>query len=144
MYYDFNHFDEYILEEDIESEGNVKCVFTKSLRREKMWNYFKYLNGKKIGIHELAWKFVVTERTIQNDIKFLVDNGYIRNTTEKLNEKIKEVEMYLDDQKRHEDLENRKNDLISRMTDDEYDDLLMQLLEERKERKRKKEEDMEM
>ena len=46
--------------------------------------------------------------------------------------------------KRHEDLENRKNDLISRMTDEEYDDLLMQLLEERKERKRKKEEDMEM
>ena len=71
LYYDSNHFDEYILEEDIESEGNVKCVFTKSLRREKMWNYFKYLNGKKIGIHELAWKFAVTERTIQNDIKFL-------------------------------------------------------------------------
>lgn len=52
--------------------------------------------------------------------------------------------MYLDDQKRHEDLEHRKNDLISRMTDEEYDDLLVQLLEERKERKRKKEEDMEM
>lgn len=86
LYYDSNHFDEYILEEDVESEGNVKCVFTKSLRREKMWNYFKYLNGKKIGIHELAWKFAVTERTIQNDIKFLVDNGYIekkRNNTSK-------------------------------------------------------------
>ena len=53
-------------------------------------------------------------------------------------------EIQLDDQKRHEDLEHRKNDLISRMTDEEYDDLLMQLLEERKERKRKKEEDIEM
>ena len=52
--------------------------------------------------------------------------------------------MYLDDQKRKEDIEIRKEDLISRMTDEEYDDLLMQLLEERKERKRKKEEDMEM
>ena len=43
-----------------------------------------------------------------------------------------------------EDIENWKENLISRMTDEEYDDLLMQLLEERKERKRKKEEDMEM
>ena len=30
------------------------------------------------------------------------------------------------------------------MTDEEYDDLLMQLFEERKERKRKKEKDFEM
>ena len=73
-----------------------------------------------------------------------VDSEYIRITTEKLNEKIKEVQMYLDDQKRKEDIESRKEDLISRMTDDEYDDLLMQLFEERKERKRKKEKDFEM
>ena len=33
---------------------------------------------------------------------------YIRNTTEKLNEKNKEVQMYLDDQKRKEDIESRK------------------------------------
>ena len=73
-----------------------------------------------------------------------VDSEYIRNTTEKLNEKNKEVQMYLDDQKRKEDIESRKENLISRMTDEEYDDLLMQLLEERKERKRKKEKDFEM
>ena len=52
--------------------------------------------------------------------------------------------MYLDDQKRKEDIESRKENLISRMTDEEYDDLLEQLLEERKERKRKKEKDFEM
>ena len=73
-----------------------------------------------------------------------VDSEYIRNTTEKLNEKNKEVQMYLDDQKRKEDIESRKENLISRMTDEEYDDLLEQLLEERKERKRKKEKDFEM
>ena len=67
-----------------------------------------------------------------------VDSEYIRNTTEKLNEKNKEVQMYLDDQKRKEDIESRKENLISRMTDEEYDDLLMQLFEERKERKRKR------
>ena len=73
-----------------------------------------------------------------------VDSEYIRNTTEKLNEKNKEVQMYLDDQKRKEDIESRKENLISRTTDEEYDDLLMQLFEERKERKRKKEKDFEM
>ena len=73
-----------------------------------------------------------------------VDSEHIRNTTEKLNEKNKEVQMYLDDQKRKEDIESRKENLISRMTDEEYDDLLMQLFEERKERKRKKEKDFEM
>ena len=52
------------------------------------------------------------------------------------------MKIYLDDQKRKEDIESRKEDLISRMTDEEYDDLLMQLLEERKERKCKKEEDV--
>ena len=88
----------------------------------------------------LGHRDVKTTITVYNS----VDSEYIRNTTEKLNEKIKEVQMYLDDQKRKEDIENRKEDLISRMTDEEYDDLLMQLLEERKERKRKKEEDMEM
>ena len=72
-----------------------------------------------------------------------VDSEYIRNTTEKLNEKNKEVQMYLDDQKRKEDIESRKENLISRMTDEEYDDLLEQLLEERKRRK-KKEKDFEM
>ena len=72
-----------------------------------------------------------------------VDSEYIRNTTEKLNEKIKEVQMYLDDQKRNEDIESRKENLISSMTNEEYDDLLEQLLEERKQRK-KKEKDFEM
>ncbi len=52
------------------------------------------------------------------------------------------MKIYLDDQKRKEDIESRKEDLISRMTDEEYDYLLMQLLEERKERKCKKEEDV--
>ena len=101
---------------------------------------FEMNENPKVIQQLLGHRDVKTTITVYNS----VDNEYIRNTTDKLNEKIKEVEMYLDDQKRHEDLENRKNDLISRMTDDEYDDLLMQLLEERKERKRKKEEDMEM
>ena len=101
---------------------------------------FEMNENPKVIQRLLGHRDVKTTITVYNS----VDSEYIRNTTEKLNEKIKEVQMYLDDQKRKEDIESRKEDLISRMTDEEYDDLLMQLLEERKERKRKKEEDMEM
>ena len=48
-----------------------------------MWNYFKYLSERKIAIEKLATKFSVTERTIQNDIKFLIDGGYIERKPNK-------------------------------------------------------------
>ena len=88
---------------------------------------------------------ILGHRDVKNTITVYnsVDSEYIRNTTEKLNEKIKEVQMYIDNQKRKEDIESRKENLISSMTDEEYDDLLEQLLEERKLRK-KKEKDFEM
>ena len=98
---------------------------------------FEMNENPKVSGQLLGHRDVKTTITVYNSV-------YIRNTTEKLNEKIKEVQMYLDNQKRKEDIENRKEDLISRMTDEEYNDLLMQLLEERKQRKHKKEEDMEM
>ena len=50
---------------------------------EKLWNYFKYLESKKIAVENLAIKFGVTERTIQNDVKFLIDGGYIEIQTNK-------------------------------------------------------------
>ena len=56
----------------------LKCIFKKDLRREKLFAYFKYLNGKKVLVRDLAWKFAVTERTIQTDIKYLIDNNFIK------------------------------------------------------------------
>ena len=130
-------------------------IFDRFIKRHKLGKYNIHFHGLRHTFSNMLFEMNENPKAIQQllghrDVKTTitvynsVDNEYIRNTTDKLNEKIKEVEMYLDDQKRHEDLEHRKNDLISRMTDEEYDDLLMQLLEERKERKRKKEEDMEM
>ena len=131
----------------VRTYSGCRMIFDRFIKRHNLGKYnihfhmlFEMNENPKAIQQLLGHRDVKTTITVYNS----VDNEYIRNTTDKLNEKIKEVEMYLDDQKRHEDLENRKNDLISRMTDEEYDDLLMQLLEERKERKRKKEEDMEM
>lgn len=61
----------------------LKCIFTRDLRREKLFAYLKYLNGKKVFVRDLAWKFAVTERTIQSDLKFLIDNGFIERQMNK-------------------------------------------------------------
>ena len=41
-------------------------------------------------------------------------------------------------------IEERKEKLVKDMTDEEFDDMLQKLMEERQERKRKKQSDMEM
>lgn len=52
--------------------------------------------------------------------------------------------MLLNDKKREEILEQRKDEFVADMDDDEFDEILTKLLEERKERKHKRESDMEM
>ena len=52
--------------------------------------------------------------------------------------------MLLNDKKREEILEQRKDEFVADMDDDEFDEILTKLLEERKERKRRRESEMEM
>ena len=52
--------------------------------------------------------------------------------------------MHLDKNLRNEVIEERKDKLVKDMTDDEFDDMLEQLMRECKERRHKKESDMEM
>ena len=75
LYYHRDYFED--------EEAQIKCVFTRDLRREKLFAYLKYLKGKKVFVRDLAWKFAVTERTIQSDLKFLIDNGYIERQINK-------------------------------------------------------------
>lgn len=73
-----------------------------------------------------------------------VDNEYIRQTTDKFNEKVKEDQMLLEKKQREEILDQRTDSFVADMNDDEFDDVLTKLLEERKARKKKRESDMEM
>ncbi len=52
--------------------------------------------------------------------------------------------MLLNDKKREEILEQRKDEFVVDMEDDVFDEILTKLLEERKERKKKREKDFEM
>ena len=61
----------------------IKCVYTRDKRLKSMFEYFEYLKGKKILVRDLAWKYAVTVRTIQNDLKYLIDNGFIKRQINK-------------------------------------------------------------
>ncbi|MCI7002810.1 MAG: hypothetical protein MR904_00505, partial [Clostridia bacterium] len=61
-----------------------------------------------------------------------VDNEYIRQTTDKFNEKVKEDQMLLEKKQREEILDQRTDNFVADMNDDEFDDVLTKLLEERK------------
>ena len=88
----------------------------------------------------LGHRDVKTTITVYNS----VDSEYIRQTTNKFNERVKEDQMLLNDKKREEILEQRKDEFVADMDDDEFDEILTKLLEERKERKKKREKDFEM
>ena len=101
---------------------------------------FEMNENPKVIQQLLGHRDVKTTITVYNS----VDNEYIRQTTEKFNEKVKENQLILEQKKREEVLEERKDKFIKDMSDDEFDDMLQQLMEERKERKRKREKNFEM
>ncbi len=70
-YYDY---DIPIYEDKVGNEiRQIKCVYTRDKRRKSLFKYLKYLKGKKVLVRDLAWKYAVTERTIQSDLKYLID-----------------------------------------------------------------------
>ena len=89
LYYDYekkyvddnyNGFENLPNEDDPETaniERQVKCIYTKDLRLEKLFGYLKYLNGKEISIRDLAFHYAVTERTMQHDLRWLESNGFV-------------------------------------------------------------------
>lgn len=80
---DYDDIDENEDDEEKTFERPIKCIFTRDLRRQKLYAYLKYLKGRKVLVRDLAWKFAVTERTIQSDLKYLIDNGYIERQINK-------------------------------------------------------------
>ena len=101
---------------------------------------FEMNENPKVIQQLLGHRDVKTTITVYNS----VDSEYVRQTTEKFNEKVKEEQMLIDQNIRDEVIEERKEKLVKDMTDDEFDDMLQKLMEERQERKRKKQSDMEM
>ena len=134
-YYDYYKLDELGFDEvyDKEKDRPIKCVFTKNLRREKLFAYLKYLNSKKVLVRDLAWKFAVTERTIQSDLKFFVDNGFIERKVNKTHIGRMTKNSYIVNKNKEKDLElneqylfvvfiTKKDDKYYVLTKTDYDE----------------------
>ena len=138
----------------VRTYSGCRMIFDRFIKRHNLGKYNIHFHGLRHTFSNMLFEMNENPKAIQQllghrDVKTTitiynsVDNEYIRNTTEKLNEKIKHEKLYEDEKRRQEEIKTKKNDLLSNMTDEEYDDLLEQLLEERKLRK-KKEKDCEM
>ena len=92
------------------------------------------MRNPKVIQQLLGHRDVKTTITVYNS----VDSEYTRQTTDKFNERVKEEQMLINQNIREEIIEERTEKLIKDMTDEEFDDMLQQLMEERQERKRKK------
>ncbi len=101
---------------------------------------FEMNENPKVIQQLLGHRDVKTTITVYNS----VDSEYVRQTIEKFNEKVREGQMLLNDKKREEILEQRKDEFVADMDDDEFDEILTKLLEERKARDKKRESDIEM
>ena len=101
---------------------------------------FEMNENPKVIQQLLGHRDVKTTITVYNS----VDSEYVRNTTEKFNEKLKQDQLFQEQVNREKELEEKKEKLISDMNDDEFDDMLIELMKERQERKKKKQQDFEM
>ncbi len=140
----------------VRTYSGCRMIFDRFKRRHDLDKYNIHFHGLRHTFSNMLFEMNENPKVIQQllghrDVKTTitvynsVDNEYIRNTTEKFNEKLKQEKLYEDEKRRQEEVKTKKNDLLSTMTDEEYDDLLEQLLKERKARKKcEKEEDMEM
>ena len=139
----------------VRSYSGTKKIFDRFKKRNDLKKYHIGFHGLRHTFSNMLFEMNENPKVIQQllghrDVKTTitvynsVDSEYVRQTTEKFNEKVKEEQMLIDQNIREEVIEERKEKLVKDMTDDEFDDMLQKLMEERLERKRKKQSDMEM
>ena len=139
----------------VRTYSGCRMVFDRFKRRHNLDKYNIHFHGLRHTFSNMLFEMNENPKVIQQllghrDVKTTitvynsVDSEYVRQTTEKFNEKVREDQMLLDKNLRNEVIEERKDKLVKDMTDDEFDDMLEQLMRERKERRHKKEKDMEM
>ena len=139
----------------VRTYSGCRKIFDRFKRRNDLIKYHIHFHGLRHTFSNMLFEMNENPKVIQQllghrDVKTTitvynsVDSEYVRNTTEKFNEKLKQDQLYKEQINREKELEEKKEKLISDMNDDEFDDMLEQLMLERKERRRRKQSDMEM
>lgn len=132
----------------VRTYSGCRVIFDRFKRRNGLDKYNIHFHGLRHTFSNMLFEMNENPKVIQQllghrDVKTTitvynsVDNEYVRQTTEKFNEKLKEDQLVLDKRQRDEILEERKEKLVKDMSDEEFDDMLEQLMLERRERKRK-------
>lgn len=132
----------------VRTYSGCRMIFDRFKRRNGLDKYNIHFHGLRHTFSNMLFEMNENPKVIQQllghrDVKTTitvynsVDNEYVRQTTEKFNEKLKEDQLVLEKKQRDEVLQEKKEKLLSDMSDDEFDDLLEQLMLERRERKRK-------
>jgi integrase len=149
--------DAYVFANDdgsVRTYSGTRKIFNRFLKRNGLNKYHIHFHGLRHTFSNMLFEMNENPKVIQQllghrDVKTTitvynsVNSDYVRNTTEKLNEKLKQEQIYKEEKDREQEIEERKDKLISDMDDDEFDEMLEELMYERK-RRRQKEEDFEM
>ena len=133
----------------VRSYYGTKSIFDRFKKRNDLNKYHIGFHGLRHTFSNMLFEMNENPKAIQQllshrDVKTTitvynsVDNEYIKHTTDKFNEKVKEEQMVLDKQTRGGVIEERKDKLVKDMTDEEFDAMLQQLMKERKENAKEK------
>ena len=102
------------------------------------------LNGiQRINLSMILARILIEKYNSKVNFSKMIFLTELEDYSKIANQILTEEKLYEDEKRRQEEVKTKKNDLLSTMTDEEYDDLLEQLLEERKARK-KREKNFEM
>ena len=134
----------------VRTYSGCRVIFNRFLKRNKLMEYDIHFHGLRHTFSNMLFEMNENPKVIQQllghrDVKTTitvynsVDNEYIRQTTDKLNERIKENNIVNESNSTEQD-----DSPATQFTDDELDALFEKLMKEREERKRKREKDFEM
>lgn len=139
----------------VRTYSGCRMTFDRFKRRNGLDKYHIHFHGLRHTFSNMLFEMNENPKAIQQllghrDVKTTinvynsVDSEYVRNTTDKFNEKIKQDQLYQEQINREKELEEKKDKLISDINDEEFDNMLIGLMKERQERKKKKQQDFEM
>ena len=130
----------------VRTYSGCRMIFDRFISRNNLSKYNIHFHGLRHTFSNMLFEMNENPKVIQQllghrDVKTTitvynsVDSEYVRQTTEKFNEKLKEEQLVLEKKQRDEVREDRKEKLVKDMSDDEFDDMLEHLMRERRERK---------
>lgn len=118
---------------DFKNDPNYLIQFDQDIKNLPIDNILLENEEETTRIKELLWNAIDNDKKSKSYIWLIWYLSIFREWGKAVDKNV-----------RSEVIEERKDEFVADMDDDEFDEILTKLLEERKERKRRRESDMEM